>query len=93
MNFLYKESMRTGTNKGSESGRLRSRAEREREREKEWKGARDIRRRERELSDDDCVITSFCLKRSPRSCMPWALSCQSRMRDSCDHFEVLFTTM
>lgn len=33
MNFLYKESMRTGTNKGSESGRLRSRAERERERE------------------------------------------------------------
>ena len=27
--------MRTGTNKGSESGRLRSRAERERERERE----------------------------------------------------------
>lgn len=38
-------------------------------------------------------FTSFCLKRSPRSCVPWALSCQSRMRDSCDHFEVLFTTM
>lgn len=39
-------------------------------------------------------FTSFCLEASPRSpCVLWALSCQSRMRDSCDHFEVLFTTM
>ena len=40
MNFLYKESMCNGTNKGSESGRLRSRAERKRERRsgKESKG-------------------------------------------------------
>lgn len=42
MNFLYKESMCNGTNKGPESRRLRSRAEeRAKERGKEWKGEQE----------------------------------------------------
>lgn len=51
MNFLYKESMCNGTNKGPESGRRRSRAERKikREREGVGKGARDIKEGGKEI--------------------------------------------
>lgn len=50
MNFLYKESMCNGTDKGPESGRLRSRAERKREREREGRSDLDpgLKERKRE---------------------------------------------
>lgn len=48
MNFLYKESMCKGTNKGPKSGSLRSGVERERERKREGveKRAREREKRE-----------------------------------------------
>lgn len=50
MNFLYKESMCNGTNKGPESRRVRSRAEeRAKERGKEWKGEQERKERGKKI--------------------------------------------
>lgn len=49
MNFLYKESMCSRTNKGPKSGRLRSRVERKRKREGVEKRAREIKEQVRKI--------------------------------------------